>query len=164
MLLQKFDDDDVYYYIRWRLKLGGETENIRVCTKERRGVTAAVLMATPRTNSLGGDQEVKVWGRSMKDVGGAVLAGSSPPFLERKSFGALKRKRRKTKTLLSVRWVLTGCELPGREAPRGAMEEVSIHASTRLYTREHALCGCGRCAASTRAGGQTTPVRYYGLG
>ena len=26
-----------------------------VCTKERKGVTAAVLMATPCTNSLGGE-------------------------------------------------------------------------------------------------------------
>ena len=52
------DDDDVYYYIRWRLKLEGETENMGVCTKERKGVTAAVLMATPCTNSLGGVGEV----------------------------------------------------------------------------------------------------------
>ena len=37
------DDDDVYYYIRWRLKLEGETENMCVCTKERKGVTAIVL-------------------------------------------------------------------------------------------------------------------------
>ena len=29
-------DDDVYYYIRWRLKLEGETENMGVCTKERK--------------------------------------------------------------------------------------------------------------------------------
>ena len=49
------DDDDVYYYIRWRLKLEGETENMGVCTKERKGVTAEVLMATPCTNSLGGE-------------------------------------------------------------------------------------------------------------
>ena len=49
------DDDDVYYYIRWRLELEGETENTGVCTKERKGVTAAVLMATPCTNSLGGE-------------------------------------------------------------------------------------------------------------
>ena len=47
-------DDDVYYDIRWRLKLEGETENMGVCTKERKGITAAVLMATPCTNSLGG--------------------------------------------------------------------------------------------------------------
>ena len=46
------DDDDVYYYMRWRLKLEGETENTGVCTKERKGVTAEVLMATPCTNSL----------------------------------------------------------------------------------------------------------------
>ena len=31
-------DDDVYYYIRWRLKLKGGTENMGVCTKERKGV------------------------------------------------------------------------------------------------------------------------------
>ena len=42
-----------------------------VCTKERKGVTAAVLMATPCTKI---HWEVKVGGRSMKDVGGAVLA------------------------------------------------------------------------------------------
>ena len=46
------DDDDVYYYICWRLKLEGETENMGVCTKERKGVAAEVLMATPCTNSL----------------------------------------------------------------------------------------------------------------
>ena len=45
MLLQKFDDDDVYDNIFWRLKLEGETENMGVCTKERKGVTADVLMA-----------------------------------------------------------------------------------------------------------------------
>ena len=44
------DDDDVYYYIRWRLKLEGETENMGVCMKERKGITAAVLVATPCTN------------------------------------------------------------------------------------------------------------------
>ena len=33
-------------------KLKGETENMGVCTKERKGVTAEVLMATPCTNSL----------------------------------------------------------------------------------------------------------------
>ena len=48
-------DVDVYYYMRWSLKLEGETENMGVCTKERKGVTAAVLMATPCTNSLGGE-------------------------------------------------------------------------------------------------------------
>ena len=49
------DDDDVYYYICERLKLEGETENMGVCTKERKGVTAQVLMATPCTISLGGE-------------------------------------------------------------------------------------------------------------
>ena len=38
-------DDDVYYYVCWRLKLGGETENMAVCTNERKGVTAEVLVA-----------------------------------------------------------------------------------------------------------------------
>ena len=41
--------------MRWRLKLEGETENMGVCTKERKGITAAVLMAAPCTNSLGGE-------------------------------------------------------------------------------------------------------------
>ena len=41
------DDDDVYHYTGERLKLEGETENIGVCTKERQGITAEVLMATP---------------------------------------------------------------------------------------------------------------------
>ena len=34
------DDDDVHYYIGERLKLKGETENMGVCTKERKGVIA----------------------------------------------------------------------------------------------------------------------------
>ena len=49
-------DDD--YYNRWRLQLEGETESMGVCTKERKGVTAEVLMATPcpySPNSLGGE-------------------------------------------------------------------------------------------------------------
>ena len=46
------DDDDVYYYIGKRLKLEGETESMGVCTKERKGITAEVLMATPCTKSL----------------------------------------------------------------------------------------------------------------
>ena len=36
-------------YICWRLKLEGETENMGVCTKEREGIAAEVLMATPCT-------------------------------------------------------------------------------------------------------------------
>ena len=39
-------DDDVYYYIRWRLKLEGETENMGVCTKERKGITC-LLYTSP---------------------------------------------------------------------------------------------------------------------
>ena len=54
-----------------------------VCTKERKGVAAEVLMATPCTNSLGGESGGSAGGTSMKDVGSAVLAGSSPPFLGR---------------------------------------------------------------------------------
>ena len=49
------DDDDVCYSICERQKLEGETENMGVCTKERQGVTAEVLMATPCTKSLGGE-------------------------------------------------------------------------------------------------------------
>ena len=37
------------------VKLEGETENMGVCTKERKGIAAEVLMATPCTNSLGGE-------------------------------------------------------------------------------------------------------------
>ena len=49
------DDDDVYYYIGERPKLEGETENMGVCTKERKGITAEMLKATPCTKSLGGE-------------------------------------------------------------------------------------------------------------
>ena len=48
---------DVYYYMRWRRKLEGETENMGVCTKERKGVTAAVLMATPQSVVLVKEKE-----------------------------------------------------------------------------------------------------------
>ena len=37
-------DDDVCYYIRWRLKLEGETENMGVCTKERNHVAIASVL------------------------------------------------------------------------------------------------------------------------
>ena len=47
------DDDDVYNYIDERLKLEGETENMGICTKERRHDSRGVLMATPCTESLG---------------------------------------------------------------------------------------------------------------
>ena len=40
------DVDD--YYICRRLKLKGETENMGVCTKERKGDTAEVLMDSLR--------------------------------------------------------------------------------------------------------------------
>ena len=48
-------DDDVCHYIGERLKLEGETESMGVCTKERKGMTAEVLMATPCTKSMGGE-------------------------------------------------------------------------------------------------------------
>ena len=38
-------DGDVYCYICKRLKLEGGTENMGVCTKERKGGTAEVLLA-----------------------------------------------------------------------------------------------------------------------
>ena len=50
-------DDDVYYYIRWRLKLEGETENMCVWTKKRGSMNAVVLMATPCPKSLHGKGE-----------------------------------------------------------------------------------------------------------
>ena len=50
-------DDDVYYYIRWRLKLEGETENMGVWTKKRGSMKALVLMATPCPKSLHGKGE-----------------------------------------------------------------------------------------------------------
>ena len=74
---------DVYYYMCWRLKLEGETENMGVCTKERKSVTAEVLMATPCTNSLGGESGGQKLSQKHEGCGGAVLAGSSPPFLGR---------------------------------------------------------------------------------
>ena len=98
------DDDDVYYYIRWRLKLEGETENMGVCTKERKGVTAAVLMATPCTHSLGGERG----GQKHEGCGGAVLAGSTPPFLGREraavdvDVGPERRSPRYHETCLAV--------------------------------------------------------------
>ena len=67
----------IFSTISQRLKLKGETQNVGVRTKERKGVTAEVLMATPCTNSLGGESA------SMKDVGGAGFGGSSPPFVGR---------------------------------------------------------------------------------
>ena len=51
-----------------------------VCTKERKGVAAEVLMATPCTNSLGGDSDKGHKHELRKDVGGAGFAESSPPF------------------------------------------------------------------------------------
>ena len=49
--------DDVYYYICWRLKLEGETENMGVCTKERKGVSAEVLKRPKRCRPLDSDSD-----------------------------------------------------------------------------------------------------------
>ena len=38
--MERDPGDDVYYSICWRQKLEGETENMGVCTKERKGVAA----------------------------------------------------------------------------------------------------------------------------
>ena len=43
MMMLLVVDDDVYCYICWRLQLEGETENMGVCTKERKGVAAEVI-------------------------------------------------------------------------------------------------------------------------
>ena len=66
--------DDVYYYICQRLKLEGETKNMGVCTKERKGDTAEVLMTTPCTNSLGGESGGHTH-EGCGDVGGAGFFG-----------------------------------------------------------------------------------------
>ncbi|MGB1597628.1 MAG: hypothetical protein ACPIOQ_33035, partial [Promethearchaeia archaeon] len=58
--------------------------------------------------------EVKVGGRSMKDVGGAVLAGSSPPFLGREraavdvDVGPERRSPRYHETCLALESVKEG--------------------------------------------------------
>ena len=64
LITNRVDDDydDVCYRIDERPKLEGETENMGVYTKERKGVTAKVLMATPCTNSLGGESQKRVAG------------------------------------------------------------------------------------------------------
>ena len=50
------DDQSIFTTISAEtLKLEGETENMGVCTKEQKGVTAEVLMATSCTKSLGGE-------------------------------------------------------------------------------------------------------------
>ena len=53
-LLETKADDDVYYYIRWRLKLEGETENMGVCTKERSGGRSACSMLLDDDEREGG--------------------------------------------------------------------------------------------------------------
>ena len=60
VLLESVDDDDVYNYIRWRLKLEGETENMGVCTKERKSITAEVLMATRCTGENNVEAGVRI--------------------------------------------------------------------------------------------------------
>ena len=60
-LMMAHPDDDVYrYYIRWRLKLEGETENMCVWTKKRGSMNAVVLMATFCPKSLHGKWEKRI--------------------------------------------------------------------------------------------------------
>ena len=91
---EQMGDDDVYYYIRWRLKLEGETENMFVCTKEGKGVTAAVLMATPCTNSLHFLREMAPpgWGCVVWTFG-LVSAPSYPRLLSRSQPHALATRQ-----------------------------------------------------------------------
>ena len=56
-----------------------------VCTREWKGMTAGVLMATFYTKSLGGG----TGSTGMKEVRGASFAGSSPPFLGRERAAVL---------------------------------------------------------------------------
>ena len=58
-------DDDVYYYICWRLKLEGETENMDVCTKKRKGVTADPVR-DPLKHQL--SPSVACWNGSVRHV------------------------------------------------------------------------------------------------
>ena len=75
-----------------------------VCTKERKGITAEVLMATPCTKSLGGESG----GHSMEEMWGAGFAGSSPPFLGREraaddvDVGPERRRPRLHETCLAL--------------------------------------------------------------
>ena len=83
-----------------------------VCTKERKGVTAAVLMATPCTNSLRGESGGQK--HEVKDVRGAVLAGSTTPFLGREraavdvDVGPERRSPRYHETCLALESIKEG--------------------------------------------------------
>ena len=82
-------DDVLFLYCvtyRRETKAQRETENMGVCTNvttKRKGVTAEVLVEYSWPLPALIHWEVKVGGTSMKDVGGAGFAGSSPPFLGR---------------------------------------------------------------------------------
>ena len=124
------DDDDVYYYICWRLKLEGETENMGVCTKERKGVAAEVLMATPCTNSLGGESGGHKHGG---DVGRRLcwkFCTSSPPFLGREraavdvDVGPERRSPRYHETCLALESVKEGSAAVSK--PRGVRLRMPI--------------------------------------
>ena len=99
------DDDDVYYYIRWRLKLEGETENTGVCTKERKGVTAAVLMATPCTDSL--DDTLSL------GKGGKSFCGNQELLKKPKSTHRSRRRRARRR---GTRTVETAGQVRGQRA------------------------------------------------
>ena len=69
-------------HIGERLKLEGETENMGVCTEERKGGTAEVLMATPCTNSSNFIHwVVEVGGKRMRMCGAQALLEVCRRFL-----------------------------------------------------------------------------------
>ena len=96
------DDDDVYYYVRWRPKLEGETENMGVCTEERKGGTAEVLMATPCTNfsnfihwvvEVGGTRMRMCGAQALLEGVRRFLVGSGRPSMLMRSAAALATMR-----------------------------------------------------------------------
>ena len=55
------------------LKFERKTENMGFCTKERKGVAAEILMATPCTKSLGGEGRGQKEKKESKDFHQGVL-------------------------------------------------------------------------------------------
>ena len=104
-----------------------------VCTKERKGVTAEVLMATSCTKSLGGESGAY----KHEGCGGASFAGSSPPFLggERAAVdvdvGPERRSPRYHETCLALESIKEGSAAVSK--PRGGWLRVPIVKNLEVY-------------------------------